>query len=208
MVQEIIKEMASSRKAALGKGSAAGKGSSTFKILLIDEIDRLTKQAQHALRRTMEKYSKACRLVVTCSNLSKVMDPVRSRCICVRVKAPRVEEVQTLLQHVAKREHLTLPDMLCERIAKHSQRNMRKALLTLETCRVSQYPFEDGQPLQEPEWQMFIRDIAADILREQTPKNLFLVRGKFYELLCNCIPPSIIFREVSFSFLLLLSSDF
>jgi hypothetical protein len=46
----------------------------------------------------MEKYSGACRLVMCCSNVSKVMEPVRSRCLCVRVPGPRHEEVMELLQ--------------------------------------------------------------------------------------------------------------
>jgi DNA polymerase III delta prime subunit len=59
---------------------------------------RLSREAQQSLRRTMEKYSGACRLVMCCSNVSKVMEPVRSRCLCVRVPGPRPEELMELLQ--------------------------------------------------------------------------------------------------------------
>merc|ERR1712032_1105683 len=78
----------SQQQAASGSGSTPGssKASATYKVLLINEVDRLSRHAQHALRRTMEKYSKQCRLVMTCTNLSKVIDPVQSRCVCVRVK--------------------------------------------------------------------------------------------------------------------------
>lgn len=48
------------------------KGQRGFKILILNEVDRLSREAQHSLRRTMEKYSSACRLVLACSNISKV----------------------------------------------------------------------------------------------------------------------------------------
>ena len=67
----------------------------------------------------------------------------------------------------------------------------------LETCRVTHYPFKDDQEIQLPEWELYVKDIAQSILKEQTPKNLFLVRGKLYELLVNCVPPDMIFAKLA-----------
>lgn len=61
------------------------------------EVDRLSKNAQHALRRTMEKYTATCRLVLCCNNPSKVIDPLRSRCLGIRVGAPTTDEVRASL---------------------------------------------------------------------------------------------------------------
>ncbi|KAK9808259.1 hypothetical protein WJX73_004150 [Symbiochloris irregularis] len=189
VVQEIIKEMAKSRPLDM-------KGQRGFKVLVLNEVDRLSKEAQASLRRTMEKYSAACRLVMSCTNVSRVIEPVRSRCLCVRVAAPSTAEVQRMLAHVAKKESLSLPDSLSLRVAQASERNLRRALLMLETCRVAQYPFTPDQPVQLADWELYIQEIASDIMQEQSPKRLFQVRGKLYELLVNCLPPTLILRKL------------
>jgi replication factor C subunit 3/5 len=63
-------------------------------VLVLNEVDSLSREAQHSLRRTMEKYSSACRLIMVCSNVSKVMEAVRSRCLAIRVPAPSTSEVR------------------------------------------------------------------------------------------------------------------
>lgn len=191
VVGEIIKEMARNRPV----GSDGLRG---FKVLVLNEVDRLSKEAQHSLRRTMEKYSSACRLVLCCTNVSKVIDPVRSRCLCVRVAAPKEADVQASLYRVAAAEGLELPQGLAHRLATGCERNLRRALLSLEACRVAQLPLTDTQPVALPDWELYIQEISGDVLREQTAKQLYLVRGKLYELLVNCIPPEIILRRLAF----------
>lgn len=69
VVQEIIKEMAKSRPVDM-------QGNRGFKVLVLNEVDKLSKEAQAGLRRTMEKYSSACRLIMLCSNISKCVLPI------------------------------------------------------------------------------------------------------------------------------------
>lgn len=110
VVQDVIKEMASSKNiAAFHKGGGGsvnnnGEGTTsddrqqpTYKVVVLLEVDKLTRPAQAALRRTMEKYSGSCRLILCCNNPSRVIDPVRSRCLGIRVGAPSVDEVSDCL---------------------------------------------------------------------------------------------------------------
>lgn len=90
-----------------------------------------------------------------------------------------------VVKQVAQKEHLDLPEKLGKTIASKSNRSLRRALLMLETCRVEKYPFSEDDGVQQPEWERFLEEVAKDILKEQSPKMLFQVRGKLYELLIN-----------------------
>ena len=127
--------------------------------MLLVEVDRLSRQAQAALRRTMEKYTASCRLILCCNNPSKVIDPLRSRCLGVRVPAPSHAEIADVLQGVARKENLVLPPELAARIAHASDRNLRRATLMLQASHARQYPFSADQQVELPDWK--IGDIVA-----------------------------------------------
>jgi len=191
VVMGLIKEMAQSQTIEGSKGKS-------FKVVILSEVDNMTKEAQQALRRTMEKYQKNCRIVLVCNNASKVIEPLRSRCLGLRVAAPGHDEIVQVLQNIATREGMSnLPAPLADKIAKQSGRNLRRAILSLEACKAQHYPFNDETPVALSDWETFITQLAAGIVEEQSTKRLHLVRGKLFELLANCIPPSVIFEVLS-----------
>lgn len=187
VIQELIKTVAQSQQI---QSSAQRE----FKVVLLTEVDRLTKDAQHALRRTMEKYMSTCRLILCCNSTSKVIAPIRSRCLAVRVPLPSVEEVSSVLSSVCRKEGLLLPPELAKQIAEKSGRNLRKALLMCEACRVQQYPFSPDQDIPETDWEVYLRETANAIVSQQSPQRLLEVRARLYELLTHCIPPEVIMK--------------
>jgi len=190
VIQELIKTVASAQQIHTGGG---GEGTPTFKVVVLTEVDRLTKDAQHALRRTMEKYMSTCRIILMANSTSKVIPAIKSRCLSVRVPAPSHEEVVTVLTSVAKKEGLNLPSELAKRISEKSNRNLRRAILMLQSCKVAQYPFSPDQAIVDLDWEVYLKQTAQHIVAEQSPKKLMEVRGRLYELLTHCIPPDVIF---------------
>ncbi|XP_058954883.1 replication factor C subunit 3-like [Pocillopora verrucosa] len=83
-----------------------------------------------------------------------------------------INSICQILHNVCKKEGLTIPAELSKRIAEKSNRNLRRALLMCEVCRVQQYPFSPDQPVQEADWEVYLRDTAQQIVEQQTPKRL------------------------------------
>ncbi|XP_037805805.1 replication factor C subunit 3 [Lucilia sericata] len=169
-------------------------GQRDFKVIVLSEVDELTKDAQHALRRTMEKYVATCRIILSVNSTSRVIPAIRSRCLGIRVAAPSPAEMCSVLQAISKRENIALPSQLAERIIEKSERNLRRAILMLEACKVQQYPFTAQQDIVELDWQVFLRETASQILTEQSPAKLEKVRDRLYELLAQGVPPDVIFQ--------------
>ncbi|KAJ1630254.1 replication factor C subunit 3 [Pavlovales sp. CCMP2436] len=196
VVQEIIKEIAAS--APLPTSSSGDPSDwKPFKVVVLNEVDNLSKEAQHALRRTMEKYITTCRIMMTCNNACRVIAPIRSRCLCVRIAAPSAEQIAMVLHQTARKEALTLPNELAERLALQAHGNLRKALLTLEAARVTMYPFDPKQEVKQADWEKYIDNIALEMLREQSPTKLGEIRNKLYDLLAHCIPPDMIMEQLT-----------
>ena len=63
------------------------------KVVVLNEVDSLSRNAQAGLRRTMEKYTGSCRLILCCENSGRIIPPIRSRCLCIRIAAPTPLEV-------------------------------------------------------------------------------------------------------------------
>jgi replication factor C subunit 3/5 len=132
VVQDLLKEVAQTQQVDLG-------AKQRFKVVVINEADHLTRDAQAALRRTMEKYSPNLRLILLANSTSNIIAPIRSRTLLVRVAAPTETEICSVLKNVGKKEGWKEVESLNQRIAKDSGRNLRKALLMFEAVHAQKY---------------------------------------------------------------------
>ncbi len=107
---------------------------SNFKIIFLDECDALTQDAQQALRRTMEKYTKTCRFILSCNYSSKIIEPLQSRCVVYRFKPLNGEDIAKHIESVAKKENLTIDEAAKTAVNYVCQGDMRKAINILQAC--------------------------------------------------------------------------
>ncbi|VDN07900.1 unnamed protein product [Thelazia callipaeda] len=189
VVQEIIKQMAQMHQIDT-------VSQRNFKVAVLIEADQLTRDAQNALRRTMEKYAQTCRLILCCESISKIIDPLRSRCLSIRVAAPSDDDVSKAIRHVCKQENLNVPDNIVAAVVQKANGNMRRALLMIEAAKVQNYPFKNDQEIPDPEWEVYVAGTAKMMMEQQSPESLVKVRNRFYECIGHCIPPNIIFVKL------------
>lgn len=109
-------------------------GDVPFKIIYLDECDALTKEAQQALRRTMENYTTTCRFVLSCNYASKIIDPIQSRCAVFKFKPLKHNEVVAIVERIAKAEGLTLSADAAEALITVSEGDVRRLENIMQSC--------------------------------------------------------------------------
>lgn len=105
-----------------------------YKIICLDEADSLTKDAQQALRRTMEKYSASCRFILACNEISKILDPIQSRCVIFKFKGLSQDALIELATTIETGEKLTIDDDTKQYLAEIAKGDVRKLLNTLQAA--------------------------------------------------------------------------
>lgn len=103
-----------------------------FKVIFLDEADALTKEAQQALRRTMENYTNTCRFIMSCNYSSQIIDPIQSRCVVFRFKLLEKKDIAEIVKRIAEREKLNMATDAFEAIYESSEGDCRRAINLLQ----------------------------------------------------------------------------
>lgn len=109
-------------------------GNVPFKIIFLDECDALTKEAQQALRRTMENYTQTTRFILSANYSSKIIDPIQSRCTVFRFKPLEKEQMFIIFEKIAKAEELEIEEKAKEALYVCSEGDCRRAENILQSC--------------------------------------------------------------------------
>ena len=108
-------------------------GAIPFKIIFLDEADALTPEAQNALRRTMERYTRTCRFILSCNYSSKIIAPVQSRCALFRFTRIGDDVMEERLRWIADKEGLKYDNDGLKAILYISEGDMRYAINVLQS---------------------------------------------------------------------------
>ncbi|MCG2871532.1 MAG: replication factor C small subunit [Sulfolobales archaeon] len=109
-------------------------GDVPFKVVLLDEADNMTADAQQALRRTMELYTQTTRFVLACNYLSKIIEPIQSRTALFRFYPLKKEDLVNRLAYIAKNEGVEYDEKALETIYDITQGDMRKSINILQAA--------------------------------------------------------------------------
>ncbi|HUY70586.1 MAG TPA: replication factor C small subunit [Candidatus Baltobacteraceae bacterium] len=105
-----------------------------IKIIFLDEADSLTSDAQHALRRTMENFSRETRFILSANYASKIIEPIQSRCVVFRFKPLSVEDMKEYIARIQKGEGLEIDEKSVEALIYVSEGDLRKLTNVLQSA--------------------------------------------------------------------------
>jgi replication factor C subunit 2/4 len=130
VVREKIKVFA---KLAVG-GLPPGFTCPPLKIIVLDEADCMTSDAQSALRRTMEQHSRVTRFCIMCNYVSRIIDPITSRCAKFRFSPLPATAMTSRLQHIAEQERVIFSDGALDALMLASAGDMRRAVSLMQNA--------------------------------------------------------------------------
>ena len=135
------------------KNFASTMGFKDYKIIILDECDYITPNAQAALRNLMETFSKHCRFILTCNFVERIIDPIQSRCQSFQIIPPSKKEVAKHIHNILLKENVMsdmkdlkvlidsgYPDI--RRVINSAQRNVVKNKLKLDTTSIIQNDYK------------------------------------------------------------------
>ena len=141
-----------------------------FKIIFLDESDALTADAQQALRRTMEKYTKTTRFILSANYSSKLIEPIQSRCVIFRFRNLTNEKVKEKLSEVIEKEKIDIDEKAVDAIIYVAQGDVRKAINVLQA----------SSSLDEKINEKAIYSVASSAKPEQVKEMIdFALKGEF-----------------------------
>jgi replication factor C subunit 3/5 len=158
-----------------------------FKVVLIHNIELLSKSAQASLRRTMELYSSTCRFIVWANNLSRVIEPLRSRFLCLRVAAPNRKELLQFTHDICYKEQIQLSATGYEKIITESGGNIKKLLWSLQMAKYN---------ISNITSYNVNLDKLVDLISKRDPKIMQEIRQAVYSILIAGIDETKIITDI------------
>jgi len=192
LIQEIINDYSTTEMLNITKKKRL------YKIVIIDKIDNLSDYAQASLRRTIEKVADKCKFIFICNQLSRIIEPLRSRCMLVRVPLPSNKQIMNILFTISLQEKINLDIKKINEIIKLSENKINNAIWLLELYK-NGYNYNTN-------WHQILDRLTKEIINttnitnktyNNTIKTLIKnLRSDFYILFTTNIDIIEIFRKI------------
>ena len=179
LIQDIVKEYARRYPLCIFEKSR------NFKMVQINNLDNLSYYAQTSLRRTIEKYSKTCRFIMWCYSLSKVIEPLRSRCLCIHVPTQTQDELVKWTFNIASLESINLNFNTLTNIVESSNGNLKNILWKLDMYKYC------GKTTNC--YQKALTNLINEIM---IGHNIEIIRDYVYKMMITNISSNIIIKDI------------
>lgn len=182
LIHDVVKEYAKSKSL-----NSIFEKNKPFKMVFINGLDNLSFCAQAALRRTMEKYNDKCRFVMWCKSLSKVIDPLQSRCVCIKVPAPSDVQIFEYIFRISIKEDIDLELEEYSKIIENANGNIKLALWELQ---FKKYGHELDTDYKKSLYKLL------DLLLKTDLANMREIRNIYFDLMITNFTGITILRDL------------
>jgi replication factor C small subunit len=131
MVRERVKEFAAVMKLTFGTNKEQDK---PFRIIILDEADEMTPEAQTALRRIIEDSSKTTRFIIICNYLSQIIDPIQSRCVVLRFSRLEKHDIINYMKMICEKEGVKFEEAALSQIYDATYGDLRHSINILQAA--------------------------------------------------------------------------
>ena len=151
------------------RGFASTMGFKDYKIIILDECDYITPNAQAALRNLMETFSKHCRFILTCNFVERIIDPIQSRCQSFQVIPPSKKEVAIHMTNILKEEGVASKMDDIAGLVNAGYPDIRRVINSCQGQVVDGMLVVDKQSLVESDYKMKL----MEIIKKESKKDAF-----------------------------------
>ena len=154
------------------RGFASTMGFKDYKIIILDECDYITPNAQAALRNLMETFSKHCRFILTCNFVERIIDPIQSRCQSFQVIPPSKKEVAIHMTNILKEEGVASKMDDIAGLVNAGYPDIRRVINSCQRQVVDGMLVVDKQSLVESDYKMKLMEIIKKESKKDAFKNV------------------------------------
>ena len=154
------------------RGFASTMGFKDYKIIILDECDYITPNAQAALRNLMETFSKHCRFILTCNFVERIIDPIQSRCQSFQVIPPSKKEVALHIHNILKEESVASKMDDVAGLVNAGYPDIRRGINSCQRQCVDGMLVVDKQSLVESDYKMKLMEIIKKESKKDAFKNV------------------------------------
>lgn len=178
LIQDVVKEYAK-------RAPIQYENNKNIKVVQINNLDNLSYYAQTSLRRTTEKYSKTCRFIMWTQSMSKVIEPLRSRCVCIHISNQSEKALINWILSICNKENININLDVLTKIMMKSDGNLKEILWKLDLYKHTGKLYND--------YHFVMNKIILDILNNL---DITIIRDNIYKIMVTCIPSLTIIKDI------------